>query len=347
MIRDRERLLAQLRALHDDIRAAVVAQAERQSVEALAAIAEDETPGEDTIFAIDRVSEERLVDFFERHIAPERPLVLIAEGLHDVGFGPGALPLPRGLAPDDAEVRILVDPIDGTRPYMYQKRSAWILTGVAPNAGPETRLRDVELALQTEIPLVKQHLSDALWAFRGEGLRAERHNRLTGERTPLALRPSGSPSVAQGFASISRFFPGVREELAAIDEEIMFAALGPVREGKTHCWEDQYLCTGGQLHELIAGHDRFIADLRPLMEPLLARRGLALGICCHPYDVASALVAEEAGVLLTDGLGGPLDAPLTVRGDVAWAGYANPAIRAQIEPLLLRALAERGLIPTS
>jgi hypothetical protein len=137
----------------------------------------------------------------------------------------------------------------------------------------------------------------------------------------------------------------VREELAAIDEEVAFGALGPVQRGKTHCWEDQYICTGGQFYELIAGHDRFIADLRPLMEPLLARRGLALGICVHPYDVASALVAEEAGVLLTDALGNPLDAPLSVTGDVAWAGYANAAIRAQIEPLLLRALARRGLIP--
>lgn len=345
MIRDRERLLAQLRALHEEIRTAVVAQAERQAVEALAAVVDDETPDEDTVFAIDRVSEERLVELFEREIAPTRSLVLIAEGLRDIGFGPGTLPLPRGISPDVAEVRILVDPIDGTRPYMYQKRSAWILTGVAPNRGSTTRLRDVELAVQTEIPLVKQHLSDMLWAFRGEGMRAERYNRLTGERTPLALRPSAIATVAQGFASVSRFFPGVREELAAIDEEIMLGALGPVQRGKTHCWEDQYLCTGGQFYELLAGHDRFLADLRPLMEPLLARRGLALGICCHPYDVASALVAEEAGVLLTDALGSPLDAPLTVAGDVAWAGYANAAIRAQIEPLLLRALAERGLIP--
>ncbi|HKV83755.1 MAG TPA: inositol monophosphatase [Ktedonobacterales bacterium] len=345
MIRDRERLLVQLRALHDEIRAAVVSQAERQAIEALAAVVEDDAPDGDTIFAIDRVSEERLVAYFEREIAPTRSLVLIAEGLRDSGHGDGVLVLPRGLAPDDAEVRILVDPIDGTRPYMYQKRSAWILTGVAPNRGPATRLRDIELAVQTEIPLVKQHLSDALWAIRGEGVHAERHNRLTGERTPLALHPSAAPTIAQGFASISRFFPGVREELAAIDEEVALGALGPVQRGKTHCWEDQYICTGGQFYELMAGHDRFIADLRPLMEPLLTQRGLALGICCHPYDVASALVAEEAGVLLTDALGNALDAPLSVTGDVAWAGFANAAIRAQIEPLLLHALARRGLIP--
>ena len=87
---------------------------------------------------------------------------------------------------------IIVDPIDGTRGLMYQKRSAWILTAVAPNRGPATSLRDIELAVQTEIPLVKQHLSDQLWAVRGGGAHAQRYNRLTGERLPIRLRPSAA-----------------------------------------------------------------------------------------------------------------------------------------------------------
>ncbi|MBF6589853.1 MAG: inositol monophosphatase [Ktedonobacterales bacterium] len=347
MIRERDRLLAQLRELHTHIQRDVVAQTERQSLEVLAAVASDDAHEHegDTIFAIDRVSEQRLIAFFEREVAPERPLVLIAEGLPDVGDGPGCVVLPRGSRQEHAEVRVLMDPIDGTRGLMYQKRSAWILSGVAPNRGPATCLRDIELAVQTEIPLVKQHLADALWAFRGEGLHAERVNQLTGARAPLHPRPSAATSIAQGFAMISRFFPGAREELAAIDDEIARAALGPVRQGKASCWEDQYISSGGQLYELIAGHDRFVADIRPLMEPLLARRGLSLvGICCHPYDVATVLLAEEAGVLITDARGHPLDAPLTLDADVAWAGFANAAIRAQVEPLLTAALARRGLL---
>ena len=51
--------------------------------------------------------------------------------------------------------------------WMYQKRSGWVLTGVAPNRGPETSLADIEVAVQTEIPLVKQHLCDTAWAVRG------------------------------------------------------------------------------------------------------------------------------------------------------------------------------------
>lgn len=143
---------------------------------------------------------------------------------------------------------------------------------------------------------------------------------------------------------ISRFFPGGREELAAIDEAIIRAALGPPQPGKAHCFEDQYISTGGQLYELIAGHDRFVADVRPLLDSWLAQRGQPLGICCHPYDLATLLVAQQAGVIMTDVRGQILDAPLNVNTDVGWVGYANAAIRAQIEPVLLRELQQRGLL---
>jgi hypothetical protein len=141
---------------------------------------------------------------------------------------------------------------------------------------------------------------------------------------------------------VARFFPGARDELAAIDEEIVSGALGPVEPGKAHCFEDQYLSSGGQLYELMMGHDRFVADLRPLVESLLNRRGLALGICCHPYDVCTELIAREAGVIVTDEHGRSLRALLKVEPDVAWAGYANDAIRDEIEPLLHETLKKRG-----
>jgi fructose-1,6-bisphosphatase/inositol monophosphatase family enzyme len=330
-------LIAPLRRIHEEIRVAVVQACEEAAAGDLARVAHE---GEgDTIYAVDRVSEERLAALVERELGSFGPIVLVAEGLPG-----GRVVLPEGRSEAEAALRVLVDPIDGTRGLMYQKRSAWILTGVAPNRGPGTRLRDVVAAVQTEVPLVKQHLADTLWAVRGEGAGAERFNRLTGERTPLRLRPSGAPTIAHGFAMVARFFPGAREELAAIDEEIVAAALGPVRPGKAHCFEDQYISTGGQLHELMAGHDRFVADLRPLLESVLARRGLALGICCHPYDLATELIAREAGVVVTDPRGSPLDAPLDVETDVAWVGYANPAIRAQVEPLLQAALRRRGLM---
>ncbi|MEZ4615513.1 MAG: hypothetical protein R2867_08365 [Caldilineaceae bacterium] len=333
-----ETLLTPIQALHEQIRDAVVAACEVSATADLAAIAKEESG--DTIYAIDKVSEELLVEFFTKEIAVHTPIVLIGEGLEPHGKHV----LPEGTAEDDAKWRIIVDPIDGTRGVMYQKRSPWILTGIAPNKGLTTNLQDIELAVQTEIPLVKQHLSDMVWAIKGQGVQAERYNRLTGARTAIRLHPSQADTIAHGFAMIARFFPSAREVLAEIDEEIVRGALGPVQPGKAHCFEDQYICTGGQLYELMAGHDRFVADIRPVLEKVLQRRGLAMGICCHPYDMCTELIARELGVIVTDEQGAPLAAPLDVDADVSWVGYANHAIRQQIEPLLQAALRKRDLL---
>jgi fructose-1,6-bisphosphatase/inositol monophosphatase family enzyme len=331
-MRDPRALLAPILAMHDRARDEIVAASERAHVDALAAVNRD--TAEDTIYAIDVVGE-AVVERFAAELAREHAFVLIAEGL------PGGRRSHPG-GDEAADWRIIVDPIDGTRGLMYQKRSAWILTAVAPDRGPATSLRDVVLAVQTEIPLVKQHLSDQLWAVRDGGAEAVRFNRLTGERTPVRLRPSRADSIAHGFATVSRFFPSARDELAAIDDGIVYGALGPYAPGKAHCFEDQYASTGGQLYELMAGHDRFVADLRPLLRPLLERRGLPPALACHPYDVCCTLIAEECGVIVTDPGGGPLDAPLDVETEVAWVGYANAQIRAQVEPLLQQALMARG-----
>src|SRR5262249_59686733 len=134
---------------------------------------------------------------------------------------------------------------------------------------------------------------------------------------------SKSDTIAHGFAMVARFCPGAREELAAIDEEIIIGALGPVQPGKAHCFEDQYLASAGQLYELMAGHDRFVADLRPLMERVLAERGQALGICCHPYDLCTELIARELGVIVT-GPAGAAPGPGMVTGPQITSGrYVN------------------------
>jgi len=335
-VNDIRSLFEPLKRLHEMIRSSVVDACERSTSEQLSSIVADNDG--DTIFAIDRVSEDLLIGFLEREIAIHVPIVLVAEGLEN-----GKVVLPRNAKESDAVWRIIVDPIDGTRGLMYQKRSAWILTGVARERGDETNLQDIEFAIQTEIPLVKQHLSDMAWAHRGEGAVAERYNRLTREATKLSLSPSSARSIEQGFAMISRFFPGARDILAEIDEEIVRSALGNPKLGKAQCFEDQYISTGGQLFELMNGHDRFNADLRPLMSGPLGERGFDLSICCHPYDLCTELIARECGVIVTDVAGGPLTAPLSVDADVAWAGYANPEIRRQIEPLLLASLESRNI----
>jgi hypothetical protein len=265
-------------------------------------------------------------------------VILIAEGIAG-----GKRALPRGRRDESCRYRFLVDPIDGTRSIMYQKRSAWALTGVAPNRGEATCASDIELAVQTEIPCSKQRLADELWAVRGQGARAERVDLGSGARTPLSLRPSRASNIDHGYSSMVRFFPGGRAELAALDDQLVEQLLGPPVPGKAQCFEDQYPSTGGQLYELMVGHDRFVADLRPLLGRKLLRSGKPFGASCHPYDASAMLIAEEAGVLLTNGRGGKLDFPLDLETDVDWIGYANAGLRARIEPLLMSLLKQHEL----
>lgn len=339
MIRAAAELLARLRAIHDAIRDAVVVACEQSSMEQLAAPLGEE--GGDTIFAVDRVSEAVLLEQFA-HLATRWSFVLVAEGLGATG----QVVLPLGTTEDDAELRIIVDPIDGTRGLMYQKRPAWILTGVAPNRGVATNLADIELALQTEIPLVKQHLSDTLWVI-GADVAGERFDRISKTRTPLAPRPSRATTIEQGYGGVARFFPGAREVLAAIDDSVAERMLGPVQRGRALVFEDQYISTGGQLYELMMGHDRWLADLRPLVEPLLRQRGRALGLCCHPYDLCTESIARRVGVIVTDERGGRLTAPLDVSTDVAWIGVANAPLHERLWPVLREVLAEHGLAEQS
>jgi hypothetical protein len=147
-----------------------------------------------------------------------------------------------------------------------------------------------------------------------------------------------------GFATVSRFFPGARDVLAAIDDEIVAEVTGPPVAGKAACFEDQYVCSAGQLYELMAGHDRFVADFRPLMESVLAERGLPRALCCHPYDLCTALIAEELGVVVTDARGEPLDGPFDLETDMAWVGYANRRLHERVGPAVRGALMRRGLL---
>ncbi|MBN9391644.1 MAG: inositol monophosphatase [Chloroflexi bacterium] len=337
MIENYRELLTELRAIHEAIREAVVKACEESAIEQLSAVVAEDDAG-DTIFAIDRVSEEILLQHFER-LAQRWPCLLVAEGLGATG----KKILPEGNDLSQVKIVVIVDPIDGTRGLMYQKRPAWILTGAAPYRGDETNLTDIELALQTEIPLLKQHLSDTLWAIQGGEVGGERYNRLDGTRQPLKPRPSRATTIAQGYGNISRFFPGTRGELAQVDDELVEKILGPVEAGKAQSFEDQYICSGGQFYELIMGHDRWLADLRPVVEPLLQKRGKTLGICCHPYDVCTELIAREAGVIITNEFGKPLATKLEVDAPVAWIGYANPTIQGQVAPVLHALLVERGL----
>ncbi len=314
-------LPAALVAVGEAVREDVLAACRAQSVVELAAY--DDSGDGDTQFAVDKVSEQRLLALCEpvaRLLGA--PLLLVAEGLGRVVVGHG-----------EPAWTLLVDPLDGTRPLAHQKRSAWFLAGLAP--GTTATLADLVVSVMVEVPTVKAGWADVLVAEAGRSTIATRVDLRTGARAPFALHPSRANGLEQGYGGVARYFPGARAELAEIDDEVHRRILGRARAGKAQAFEDQY-CTGGTMAELAYGHDRWAADLRPLL-------GDRAGICAHPYDLAGWLVPAGAGVHVVHPDGGPLRAPLDLVADVAWAAYANDAVRAMVEPHLQAVLRERGL----
>jgi fructose-1,6-bisphosphatase/inositol monophosphatase family enzyme len=285
----------------------------------------------DTIYKIDTDVEPMLVEFCEEW-GRQMPLVLVAEGLEDeAGNEAQYRVFPSGTAAERAAIILIVDPIDGTRGIMYDKRPAWALAGVAPNKGRGTRLRDIEAAVMTELPTSKMGWADVLWAIKDAPAQGQRHDLRGGAPQPLRLAPSTAATIDHGFASVANFFPGTKVVAAAVMEHLAGKLIGPADVTRATVFEDQYISTGGQFYEMIVGHDRFNADLRPLFYQI---QNQPQGLCCHPYDCATWLIAQQAGVILTDGLGGPLDGPLDVTTGISWAAFANPKLRAAIEPLL-------------
>ena len=325
--------VAKMRDLHDRIQTDLLRHLREQEDSAaetnLAGVAD--VRGGDTIYTIDAHSEETLFAFCEAW-ASEGAFVLIAEGIEDAGWRV----FPAGATEADAQFLMIVDPIDGTRNIMYNKRSAWILSGIAPNRGHDTNLSDIVAAVMTELPTTRHLLADQLWATTGGGAHREAKNVFTGERKKMSLHPSQSPTLAHGFACVVKFFPPAKAETARFETALFDAVLDSSGENPL-VFDDEYISSGGQLYELLVGHDRFIADLRPVF---YGAYGLPKKLVCHPYDICTELIAREAGVFVSDETGARLSAPLDIRADVSWTGYANAALKGSIAPQLSRLLKE-------
>jgi fructose-1,6-bisphosphatase/inositol monophosphatase family enzyme len=265
----------------------------------------------DTIYAIDKVADDALLRWFEIHW-PD--VEVVSEGLDEAA-----------VVGRDPQWTVIVDTIDGTRGLMYDKRAAWCLAAAAPHGG---RLRDITVAAMTELPTAKQGAADQLSGVRGAGVVAERVDLRGGTREALAVRPSTATDLEHGWSGIAKFFVPGKVALAELEAEL-FARLG-ARE----VFDDEYVSSGGQLHELITGRDRFVADLRPLVVPD--------ALACHPYDLCTVMLLEEAGGVVTDPWGDPLDAPLDTTTSVAWVGYANPDLAARIGPVLAELVDDLG-----
>lgn len=308
--------------LQDNIRDSVRA-AQQRGVRRMTRVAAVTTA--DTIYGIDKVSEHAVLAWFAQNWPKRWPVELVMEGLEG-----NAVTFPAGTPVAQTLFKCILDPIDGTRGLMYDKRSAWSLAALAPQRGAKTNLSDIIVAAMTELTTSKAGFADQLSAVRGRGVRADRFDLRTGRRLKFLPRPSQACDLAHGFATFAKFFPPGKVWLAEREAQL-WRALGD----SPHIFDDQYLSSGGQLYELLMGHDRFIADLRPLA---FAKLGLDAALTCHPYDICTALIAEELGCIVTAPDGKPLRVSLDTTSPVAWVGFANKMLARKIGPVLRKLL---------
>jgi hypothetical protein len=256
--------------------------------------------GGDDIFGIDDRADEVLLERFAR-LGDRFPGELVMEGR--------AQPVPIG--DPGGPWRFLVDPLDGTRPLLAGKRSAWVLIGAGRHA---TTLEELELSVVVEVPTARAALGLVAWGTRDGRLRAVDHD-LVGARPPrsVAMRPSSATALDHGFVTVVRFAPGSGEVIGAWSDRLL--------AGLT-VYDDLVPCTAGQMLGLAGGGDLAVFDPRPRLAPG--------SLAAHPYDLAGLWVARAAGAVIEALPAGPLDVPLDVETPVAWQGFANPAIAARL-----------------
>ncbi len=331
MASDPEQLRTLLLELGEHLRDAVIAARTSSAHRSLTEVV-DEVEA-DVIYGIDRVGDDAVLEWFAERWSADEPVRLVMEGIDDhrmVTFPPNT-----GLA--DLVWTCVIDPIDGTRNLMFDKRPAWVLTAIAPGAGAHLGLQDIVVAAMVEIPVVKQWRADQYSAVRGRGLVATGQDVRSGARVALHDRPTSSSELTHGFASFAHALPDAKALLASIDEDLWELLIPPGPRGRA-VFEDQYLCSAGQIHDVMTGRDRLVGDLRPLA---LAQLGLDGPPVAHPYDVCTGLLLIEAGGILEDPWGRPLRSPLDTTSAVTWVAYANPALAAAVRPALDTVLRRR------
>ena len=98
-------------------------------------------------------------------------------------------------------MRIIIDPIDGTRGLMYDKRSAFFLAGAAPNRGDSTTLQDIEVAAMVELPTTRSR--GHRQASHGCTAQPVPHRQQSGSWSAASV--SGSVSGVRSSATVESF----------------------------------------------------------------------------------------------------------------------------------------------
>jgi myo-inositol-1(or 4)-monophosphatase len=260
-------------------------------------------PGGDITFAIDERAEERLAEVLAER-APQLPFFSEDRGL---------------VGPRDAPYVLVIDPIDGTRPAMAGFEAACVAVALAEvPADGVPRMRDV-----VEAAVVEVKSGHRFHARRGEGLEAD---------VPVALSDT---------ADLERMFLvyGLRGRPARAVVEVLAELLDASSTGGgsfdlgSASYDLTRLVTG-QLDAYVEPSPRLVEEVPGMREAFL-RVGRGAILNNTPYDLAAAaLCLREAGAVLTDARGAPLDdRPLLGSGpehQMSVIGACTPALHAKL-----------------
>lgn len=321
-----EELLSSIQELHGQIRKHVRNQIKKQGEHLSDVI---KYGNGDVSYRIDAHCEQIIDDWFQNN-APMEGAIVICEGLGKVVY-------PSWIGEDNAQWRILIDPLDGTRHIMYDNRSCWILTGIAPNLGDRTCLSDIVAAIQTEIPITLQEKGVVLTAIRNHGVGAQLFDLSTENKIAdtVHIAPSNAVTLENGFAVFSNFFPGAKEIISKIEENTIAALYGQALQNGALIFTEQYISNAGQLYMMATGKYRMVADIRADLNIYQEKHGKALPLCTHPYDLSASLIAEEAGCILVTPKGHALDYPMDLDTNCSWICYANQQLYEAVHPILI------------
>ena len=273
----------------------------------------DTGAGGDVTFAIDEIAEARL----ERHLAEHAPSVAFySEDRGLIEPAPGREP----------EWVLVVDPIDGTRPAMAGLESACVSIAAAPwkpdGAGP--LMRDVEVGLIVEILSNRR-----FFAVRGEGVEPAPELGTTTEieRMLWTYGFRGRPVVAT----------------AIVIEELIDASsvAGGTFDLGSACFDMTRVMTG-QMDAYVEPGPRIIDEVDG-MRAEFERVGRGAVLNNSPYDLAAAvLILEEAGAIVTDATGAPLDERPLLGSGHEFQMSCVAAANAELHGRILAAL-DRGI----
>jgi myo-inositol-1(or 4)-monophosphatase len=262
--------------------------------------------GGDLTFAVDELAERTLEEF----LAERGPRV--AYYSEDRGL----------VAPADAVDVLIVDPIDGTRPAMAGLESACVAVALAPLGDGEPTMADVELGCVIEIKS-----GDWFLARRGGGLRASR-----------SIGLSAQTDIGRMFWGYGFRGRPARPMVEVIGDMIDASSVaGGTFELGSQAFAMTRVATG-QLDAVVEVGSRVIEEV-PGMRAEFERIGRGEVLNNSPYDLAAPwLCLQEAGGIISDGWGAPLEAHRLLGSGHEYQMSSISAANSSLHEALVRAI---------